>query len=136
MELFNGFKTFRRDLKSGHTVVHRPRLNICMLAQPNSFIKLMKEEQAVRDDALMHRFLSLCPSPIFSSAAEIKEAQKKEKPFPLECLLFALYLLHYEEDGVIVTYEFTADALVIYETIYTDFRKISQTMNEHDVFIR
>ena len=47
LDLFNVRQEFRRDLTSKRSVIKCPRLNICLLGHPVSFLKLMKEEQAV-----------------------------------------------------------------------------------------
>ena len=47
LDLFKGRHEFRWDLANKRTVVKFPRLNICLLGHPVSFIKLMKEEQTL-----------------------------------------------------------------------------------------
>jgi hypothetical protein len=64
LELFNGSKSFRRDLSKSRTVVKNPRLNICLLGHPQTFIKAIRYEQEHKDDGLMQRFLTCCPKPV------------------------------------------------------------------------
>ena len=66
LQLFNG-TTINRDLKGGRTRLRNPKLNICLLGHPCSFIRLIKEENESFDDGLFQRFLMCAPKPFLNS---------------------------------------------------------------------
>ena len=147
LELFNGADEFRRDLCNKSSVVTNPRLNISLLGHPSFFIKAMREEQQIRDDGLMQRFLSCCPKPKFDSASEINEARTNQRKFSFSVLLYVVARIHNRLDGyeseepnqekpTLNEYSFSKSALTEFDKTYTEYRSISKDMNDVDVFIR
>jgi hypothetical protein len=148
LELFHGLKTFRRVSTKNRTCVKDPRLNICLLSHPCSFVKAICEEQESKEDGLMQRFLTNCPKPMFSSAQQIIEASKIERKMSLTSLLYVVHLIHHQvvpadklETGSstrrkLLEYSLSDEARVVFNTTYSEYRKICENMNEIDIFIR
>lgn len=61
LELANAGRVFKRDLKNERTKIVAPRLNICVLGHPFSFVEAFNSERSNRDDELTARpKLSTC----------------------------------------------------------------------------
>ena len=74
LELFNAPKQFKRDLKGERTIIMNPRLTICDLGHPDSYIKCVQDERAVKDDGMMQRFHLCAPQPAYFTPEEIISA--------------------------------------------------------------
>jgi hypothetical protein len=89
LELFNMSRKYNRDLKSGRTRLHEPKLNMCLLGHPHIFVKLLSEERNSHDDGLMQRFLICSPEPLLDITIEEMAATPK----PASSLVNLLYLI-------------------------------------------
>jgi hypothetical protein len=116
LELYNAPKQFKRDLKGCRTTIQNPRLNICVLGHPDSYIKCIQEEQAIKGDGLMQRFHMCAPEPAYLSAEEINEAKSNH------CSFLKLKLI--------------SDAEAYYNTIYTEFKLLVKKCNRFNTFLR
>jgi hypothetical protein len=108
----------------------------------------MREEHENKDDGLMQRFLTNCPKPMFSSAQQLIEASKIERKMSLTSLLYVVHLIHHQvvpvdkhENGSssrrkLLDYSLSDEARVIFNKIYSEYRKVCKNMNEVDIFIR
>jgi hypothetical protein len=137
LELFNGKKVFRRDLKSARSLVKNSRLNICVLGHPHSFIKAIREERGAYEDGLMQRFLSCCPKPHFFSSFEINEARSTRREFSMTVLLYIARLLHErfvliektnEKARKKIEYTFEEESQTLFNEVYTEYRRVSEQM--------
>jgi hypothetical protein len=68
LELYNAPSKFKRDVKSKRISIENPRLNICVLGHPDSYIKVIQDERFVKDDGMIQRFLMCAPEPAYFTA--------------------------------------------------------------------
>jgi hypothetical protein len=144
LELFNGGNSFSRVLSKETFVIENPRLNICMLGHPHEFIKLMREDKKKRDDGLMQRFLSNCPMPQFYSMEFIKEARNTERKFSMSILLYVIKRLHDRtilndlniKQPLPIKYCLDRESEKLFSETYSEYKEVSQSMNNNDTFIR
>ena len=130
LELYNAPKQFKRDLKGCRTTIQNPRLNICVLGHPDSYIKCIQEERAIKGDGLMQRFHMCAPEPAYLSAEEINEANSNHCSF--QKVFYALSIIHEKP----FTYKLNCDAEAYFNTIYTEFKLLVKKCNRFDTFLR
>ncbi len=130
LELYNAPRRFKRDLKSSRTIIENPRLNICVLGHPDSYIKVIQDERANKDDGMMQRFLLCAPEPAYFTAKEIKT--NNQNHCSLEKVFFTVYLIH--ETNINYSLDEKADELFC--TLYTQYKKLVEKCNLCDVFLR
>ena len=129
LQIFNG-TTYNRDLKGSRTRLKNPKLNICLLGHPSSFIRLIREEIENFDDGLLQRFLFCTPEPLLNNLDEIRARPYPE--FSMTCILYLVYKLNEKK----IVYTFKKEAMDVYDQIYNKFRRIVKEANKVDSFIR
>ena len=129
LQLFNG-TTYNRDLKGSRTRLKNPKLNICLLGHPTSFIRIIREEIENFDDGLLQRFLFCSPDPLLNELDQIRARPQPE--FSMTCILYVIYKFNERAQ----TYIFDSEAIKVYDSIYNKFRKIVKEANKIDSFIR
>jgi hypothetical protein len=80
LELFNDRSIYNRDLKSSKKKCTNPKLNMCLLGHPYTFINMIKDErQNVGADGLTQRFLFSSPKQEFDVSFEKMSTAPKPK---------------------------------------------------------
>ncbi|RNA05204.1 hypothetical protein BpHYR1_040782 [Brachionus plicatilis] len=95
-DLYNAPSFYRRDTANSRQVFKEPRLNICVLGHPPTFIELIKNEVNSKDDGLIQRFHLCAPDPEFIKDKMIMNAQ--QPACSLEVLFCIIWKLN--EGGV------------------------------------
>lgn len=119
-----------RDLKSGRTRLHNPRLNICLLGHPYLFIKILKDEKENYDDGLLQRFLISIPKPIYYSAEEIRQTPKAK--ISVFSILYTVNHLHINP----ITYKLSIEAQTKFDLIFTKYKNLVQEANKSEILLR
>ncbi len=130
LELYNAPKQFKRDLKGSRTLIRNPRLNICVLGHPYSYIRCIQEERNFKDDGMMQRFHMCAPEPAYFSANEINQANRNHCSF--QKVFYTLSLLHKKP----LNYTLNQDAENYFNTLYTEFKLLVKKCNSFDTFLR
>ena len=129
LELANAGRAFKRDLKTERTKIESPRLNMCVLGHPFSFIEAFHNEKANRDDGLTHRFFAICPLPTFYKSGEINSSNE-----PICSLLLVFYYIKikYSTQKMFILAE---EAKVIFNSNYDNFRTLVENTREVSTYL-
>ena len=142
-DLFNGSSSFNRALTKASYNIVNPRLNICLLGHATEFIQYMREERANKDDGLIQRILCSAPLPKFYSMEIVKEARNSDKAFSIAVFFYIIHRFHKRKIldnqnrsvNINLLYIFDDDAAKVFNSYYSEYKSISQRMNNIDNFI-
>ena len=129
LQIFNG-TTYNSDLKGSRTSLKNPKLNMCLLDHPSSFIRLVREEIDIFEDGLLQRLLFCTPESLLNHLDQIRTRPKQE--FSITCFLYIIY--KFTERPYI--YSFETDAVKTDDNIFYKLRNIVKEANKNDPFIR
>ncbi len=129
LELANAGRVFKRDLKTERTRIVNPRLNICVLGHPFSFVEAFHQEKTNRDDGLTHRFFVACPPPTFFKTKDISSTKE-----PSCSLLLVFYFIRLRFNSE-KTFHLSEEAKEIYNKEYDNFRILVEKTREVSTFL-
>lgn len=131
LELYNAPNFYNRDLKSARTRLVNPRLNLCLLGHPSTFIKLIKEERENFDDGLTQRFLICAPKPLLNfTLSQIKSAERPR--CSIVCILYTIFRINQDPKF----YQLENDSFDEFEIYFNEFRQLISITNNKDAYLR
>lgn len=129
LELANAGRVFKRDLKTERTKIVSPRLNMCVLGHPFSFVEAYHSERSNKDDGLTHRFFASCPPPVIYMSHEIMASEA-----PTCNLLLILYLIRLRYK-IGKRFSLSEEANILFNSQYDTFRHLVQKTRSESTFI-